>query len=130
MFLSLLVAGSAVAQTENREKLGTDEQNNVYYLEKDNMTRKGYVVYAWQQIDKERKDESGAEFVRSKIEFDCKFKQFRTMWISTLALKEGEKVMVSSSAVDAPAWRPVASDSLPGRMLDFACVHVFRQRSN
>lgn len=130
IILSLLVAGAAVAETDNREKFGSDDQNSVYYLEKDTMTRKGYVVYAWQQIDKEREDENGVKFVRSQIEFDCNYKKLRTMWISTLAVKEGEKVIISSGMVNNPEWRPAVPDSMARQMLDFACVHVFRPRSN
>jgi len=118
----------ASAQMTNREAFGADEHNNAYYLETDNMTRKGYVVYAWQQVNRMRENEINARSTREKIEFDCNFKKYRIMWTMAYAEQDGQGAQLLSEAVDNPAWRPVLPDSLSEKMLSFACVHVFRPK--
>jgi hypothetical protein len=116
------------AHTANREAFGIDEHNNAYYLETENMTRKGYVVYAWQQINHMRDNEINVRSTREKIEFDCNFKKYRTMWVMAYAEKDVQGATLLSEAVSAPEWRPIVPDSLFAKMLSFACVHVFRSK--
>ena len=116
------------AQTVNREAFGVDEHNNAHYLETDNMTRKGYVVYAWQQINRMLESEINARSMREKIEFDCNFKRYRTMWVMAYVEQDGQGAQLLSEAVSNPAWRPIVPDSLSEKMLSFACVHVFRPK--
>jgi hypothetical protein len=118
----------AAAQMTNREAFGVDEHNNAYYLETDNMTRKGYVVYAWQQVNRLRENENNARSTREKIEFDCNFKKYRIMWSMAYAEQDGQGVQLLSEAVSNPSWRPILPDSLSAKILSFACVHVFRPK--
>ncbi len=117
-----------VAQTEKREAFGTDDQKSNYYLETDNMTRKGYVVYAWQQINRVQADDQGAQFTREQIEFDCNFKRYRKMWTMSYTEQDGRGRLLNSQTINNPEWQPVVPESIAGNMLQFACVHVFRPR--
>ncbi len=117
-----------VAQTEKREAFGTDDQKSNYYLETDNMTRKGYVVYAWQQINRVQADDQGAQFTREQIEFDCNFKRYRKMWTMSYTEQDGRGRLLNSQTINNPEWQPVVPESIAGNMLKFACVHVFRPR--
>lgn len=116
------------AQMANREAFGVDEHNNAYYLETDNMTRKAYVVYAWQQVNRARENEISARSTREKIEFDCHFKKYRIMWTMAYSEQDGRGAQILSEAVDNPAWRPILPDSLSAKMLSFASVYVFRPK--
>ncbi len=117
-----------VAQTEKREAFGTDDQKSNYYLETDNMTRKGYVVYAWQQINRVQADDQGVQFTREQIEFDCNFKRYRKMWTMSYTEQDGRGRLLNSQTINNPEWQPVVPESIAGNMLKFACVHVFRPR--
>ncbi len=117
-----------VAQIEKREAFGTDDQKSNYYLETDNMTRKGYVVYAWQQINRVQADDQGAQFTREQIEFDCNFKRYRKMWTMSYTEQDGRGRLLNSQTINNPEWQPVVPESIAGNMLKFACVHVFRPR--
>lgn len=116
------------AQTEKREAFGADDQKNNYYLETDNMTRKGYVVYAWQQINRAQADDQGARFTREQIEFDCNFKRYRKMWTMSYAEQDGKGKLLNSQTINNPEWQTVIPESMAANMLTFACVHVFRPR--
>ena len=130
LIVSLLLGFSVTifAQTEKREAFGADDQKNNYYLETDNMTRKGYVVYAWQQINRAQADGQGALFNREQIEFDCNFKKYRKMWTMSYAEQEGRGRLLDSQTVNNPEWQPAIPESITANMLKFACVHVFRPR--
>lgn len=119
---------TVAAQPEKRQAFGADDQGNSYHLETANMTRKGYVVYGWQQINRAQADERGALFNREQIEFDCNFKKYRKMWTMSYAEQESEERLLSSETIKSPEWQPVAPDSIAANMLNFACVHVFRPR--
>ena len=118
----------AAALAAPRESFGIDDQNNAYYLETDNLTRKGYVVYAWQQVIRVRPDEKNARLIREKIEFDCNFKKYRTMWTMSYAEPDDRDTQLSSEVVSNPEWRPANAGSLHEKMLRFACVRVFQPR--
>lgn len=122
----LLAACVAPAHAAGREQLGVDEQGNTVFLETGNMTRKGYVVYAWQLVNRKAPDEQGALSVRSQVEFDCRNHLMRFMW-TTLHTEadEGGKV-ISTGAVPRPSWEPAAPGSLADAQVDFACRHVMR----
>lgn len=126
LFLGLSII--AAAETEKREAFGADDQGNRYYLETDNMTRKGYVVYAWRQINRMQADDNGAQFNREQIEFDCNFKRYRKMWTMAYSEQDGGGKMLNSETIPNPEWQHVAPESLPEKMLKFSCVHVFRPR--
>ena len=114
------------AQAAGREQIGTDGQGNAVFLETGNMTRKGYVVYAWRLLNRVAADDNGALSVRSQVEFDCRNRLTRVMW-TTLhsAVDEGGKV-ISTGAVSSPTWEAVPAGSLTEAQLEFACRHVMR----
>lgn len=126
--LFLGFSGIVAAQAEKREAFGIDEQRNNYFLETDNLSRKGYVVYAWQQINRAQADDEGARFIREQIEFDCNFKRYRKMWTMSYAEQEGRGKLLNSQTINNPEWQPVVPESIASNMLNFACVHVFRPR--
>ena len=135
MFKKILIASFflgfsiiVVAQTEKREAFGADDLGNYYYLETDNMARRAYVVFAWQQINRAQADDQGARFNREQIEFDCNFKRYRTMWTMSYTERDGRGRLLNSQAINNPEWQPVVADSIAANMLKFACVHVFRPR--
>lgn len=119
---------AAMAQTAQREAFGTDDQNNAYYLESDNLTRKGYVVYGWRQVNRAQPDEKNSRFIREKIEFDCNFKKYRTMWITSYSAQDARGGQLNSEAVSNPEWQPANTGTIHRDMLNFACVRVFQPR--
>lgn len=126
--ISLCLMLSASAQTAHREGFGVDDQNNDYFLETDHITRKGYVVYAWQQVNRAQENDIKARFLREQIEFDCNFKKYRIMWTTAYSEHNGQGTLLGSEAVANPVWRPSVPGSLSEKMLSFACVHVFRPK--
>lgn len=135
MFKKILIASFflgfstfVVAQTEKREAFGADVLGNYYYLETDNMARRAYVVFAWQQINRAQADHQGALFKRDQIEFDCNFKRYRTMWTMSYTEQDGRGRLLKSEAINHPEWQAVVPESIAANMLKFACVHVFKPR--
>ena len=117
------------AYADNRVDMGVDAEGNAYYLETDNMTRKGYVVYAWQQVNRAQPDEKGALFVRSQLEFDCKYLKSRTMWMTLQTERDGQGKTISSGAIGNPEWVSAEDGTLLGKMREFSCLHVFRTKA-
>lgn len=117
------------AHADNRADMGTDAEGNAYYLETDTMSRKGYMVHAWQQVNRKQPDDKGALHVRSQLEFDCKYKKSRTMWITLQAEPDGKGATISSAAAGNPEWVAAEDGTLLGKMLEFSCLHVFRTKA-
>lgn len=117
------------AQADTRADMGADAEGNAYYLETDNMTRKGYMVYAWQQVNRKQPDDKGALHVRSQLEFDCKYKKSRTMWLTLQTEPDGKGTTISSGATSNPEWVAAEEGTLLGKMLEFSCIHVFRTKA-
>ena len=135
MFKKILIASFflgfstiVVAQTDKREAFGADDLGNYYYLETDNMARRAYVVFAWQQINRVQADDQGARFNREQIEFDCNFKRYRKMWTMSYTEQDGRGRLLKSETINHPEWQPVVADPIAANMLKFACVHVFKPR--
>lgn len=117
------------AHADTRADMGADAEGNAYYLETDNMTRKGYMVYAWQQVNRKQPDDKGALHVRSQLEFDCKYKKSRTMWQTLQTEPDGKGATISSGATSNPEWVAAEDGTLLGKMLEFSCLHVFRTKA-
>ncbi len=126
---SILNALAAPAHADNRVDMGVDAEGNAYYLETDNMTRKGYMVYAWQQVNRVQPDDKGALFVRSQLEFDCKYLKSRTMWLTLQTEHDGKGATISSAANGSPEWVSAEDGTLLGKMREFSCAHVFRTKA-
>lgn len=114
---------------DNRAEMGTDAEGNAYFIETDTMTRKGFVVYAWQQVNRAQPDSEGALFVRSQLEFDCKYLKSRTMWKTLQTEHDGKGTTISSAAISNPEWVAAEDGSFLGKMREFSCLHVFRTKA-
>ncbi len=125
----ILTAVATTAHADNRVDMGVDAEGNAYYLETDNMTRKGYMVYAWQQVNRVQPDDKGALFVRSQLEFDCKYLKSRTMWLTLQTERDGAGSTISSAANSNPEWVSAEDGTLLGKMREFSCAHVFRTKA-
>ena len=106
--------------------VASDQQGNQYSLDTEGMTRKGYLVYVWQLANLVQRNEQGALSVRSQMEFDCRFKQSRVMWLTYYdELNEGG-AMLSSGAVATPQWLPAQPGDTSDTLIDFACRRIMR----
>jgi hypothetical protein len=124
--LSLLVAAALSVQAGDLPPVASDALGNTYHLDTAGMTRKGYVVYLWQLQNLAQRDGNGALSVRSQVEFDCRFRRVRTMWMNLhMEHDEGGK-LISSGMVNRPEWAPVMPDTPAETLLDHACRHIMR----
>jgi hypothetical protein len=124
--LSLLVAAALPVQASDLPPVATDAQGNTYSLDTAGMTRKGYVVYLWQLQNLVQRDGDGALSLRSQVEFDCRFRRVRTMWINLHTEHDEGGRLISSGMVNRPEWTPVMPDTAAETLLDHACRHIMR----
>lgn len=121
--LALLCTGLAAHAAD---PLVSDAQGNVWYLDTEGMHRKGYVVYVWQVQNLAQPDEHGARSIRSQVEFDCKFRQSRSMWTTLYTERDEAGKVISSAAVVQPEWIPAAPGSVSDVLIDQACRRIMR----
>ncbi len=124
--LSLLPAGVLPVQAGDLPLVASDAQGNTYHLDTAGMTRKGYVVYIWQLQNLAQRDGNGALSIRSQVEFDCRFRQTRTMWINLHTEPDEGGKLISSGMVNRPEWAPVTPGTAAETLLDHACRHIMR----
>lgn len=104
----------------------TDAEGNRYAIEKEGMTRKGYIVYAWQVVNLASPKDGNIRSVRSLVEFNCRFRQTRTMWVNQHAEHDAGGEPVSTGQVNNPEWVQLESGALTEKLLDFSCSHIMR----
>lgn len=104
----------------------TDAQGNQYLLDTDRMTRKGYLVYVWQLQNLAQRNDPGALAIRSQMEFDCRFKQSRVMWLTLYSEPNEGGVTLSSEAVASPQWSPAVPGDVVDTLIDYACRRIMR----
>lgn len=104
----------------------SDAEGNVYAVEKEGMTRKGYIVYAWQVVNLAKSGDGKVQSVRSLVEFNCRFRQSRTMWVNEHAERNAGGEPLSSGQVNNPEWVQLEPGALTEKLLDFSCSHVMR----
>jgi hypothetical protein len=104
----------------------TDSLGNQYFLDTDSMTRKGYLVYVWQLQNLAQRNDQGALSVRSQMEFDCRFKQSRVMWLTLHTEPNEGGATLSSDAVALPQWSPAQPGDVVGTLIDYACRRIMR----
>lgn len=104
----------------------SDQQGNQYLLETEGMTRKGYLVYVWQLANLVQRNEQGALSIRSQMEFDCRFKQSRVMWLTYYAELNEAGTTLSSGAVASPQWLPAQPGDTADTLIDYACRRIMR----
>jgi hypothetical protein len=104
----------------------TDAQGNAYLLDTDGMTRKGYLVYVWQSQNLIQADSLGAQSIRSQVEFDCRFRRARTMWVMRYADVDEGGATLSSDMVPDPQWVSVQPGDVTDTLIDYACRRIMR----
>lgn len=104
----------------------TDADGNVYAVEKESMTRKGYIVHAWQVVNLASPKDENARSIRSLVEFNCRFRQARTMWINEHPERDAGGEPVRSGQVSNPEWVQVEAGTLTEKLLEFSCSHIMR----
>jgi hypothetical protein len=108
------------------EPVVSDAQGNAWKLDTEGMHRKGYVVYVWQVQNLAQPDEQGARSIRSQVEFDCRFRKSRTMWITQHTERDEGGKVISSGAVMRPEWAPADPGSVTDTLLENACRRIMR----
>ncbi len=104
----------------------TDAEGNVYAIEREGMTRKGYIVHAWQVVNLARPKDETTRSTRSLVEFNCRFRQSRTMWINEHAERDAGAEALKSGQVNNPEWVQLEPGAPMENLLDFACSHIMR----
>lgn len=122
--VALCIAAAMPAQAG--EPVASDAQGNTFHLDTAGMTRKGYVVYVWALKNLAQADASGAMSVRTQVEFDCRFRQTRTMWETLYSERDEGGTVIRSGMVARPEWTPVKAASVDEALLDHACRRIMR----
>lgn len=122
--LALCLAVALPAQAS--EPVATDEQGNTFHLDTAGMHRKGYVVYVWTLKNLARADAEGALSIRTQVEFDCRFRQTRSMWETLYGDRNEAGTVIRSGMVTRPEWVPVVAGSPQDALLDQACRSIMR----
>lgn len=104
----------------------SDADGNIYAIEKEGMSRKGYIVHAWQVVNLASPKDGKVQSVRSLVEFNCRFRQSRTMWVSEHPERDAGGAPLNSGQVDNPEWVPLQAGSLTEKLLEFSCSHIMR----
>jgi len=104
----------------------TDADGNTYAIEKEGMMRKGYIVHAWQVVNLAQAKDGKVQSIRSLVEFNCRFRQARTMWINEHPQRDGGGEALSSGQVTNPEWVQLAPGALSEKLLDFSCSYIMR----
>lgn len=103
-----------------------DADGTSYAIEKDGMTRKGYIVHAWQVANLATPKDGKVQSVRSLVEFNCRFRQSRTMWINEHADRDAGGDALTTAQVINPEWVSTVPGAPADKLLDFACSHIMR----
>ena len=128
-FAMVLLAGACCAMPAHSTTYSppaTDADGNVYAVEKESMTRKGYIVHAWQVVNLASPKDENARSIRSLVEFNCRFRQARTMWINEHPERDAGGEPVRSGQVSNPEWVQVEAGTLTEKLLEFSCSHIMR----
>lgn len=104
----------------------SDADGNVYAIEKEGMSRKGYIVHAWQVVNLSRPKDGNVQSIRSLVEFNCRFRQSRTMWVSEHPQRDAGGTALNSGQVNNPEWVQLQAGSLTEKLLEFSCSHIMR----
>lgn len=90
------------------------------------MTRKGYIVHAWQVVNLAEPKDGIILSIRSLVEFNCRFRQSRTMWMNEYRERDAGGEAVSDGQVANPEWIAVEAGTWRENLLDFSCSHIMR----
>jgi hypothetical protein len=104
----------------------TDTKGNHYLLDTEGMTRKGYLVYVWQLQNLAQRNEQGALSIRTQVEFDCRFRRSRVMWVTLYPEADEGGAVISSGLVSNPQWVPAQTGDVAETLIDYACRRIMR----
>ena len=119
-------AGVLSAQAAVMAPVTSDAQGNQYLLDTEGMTRKGYLVYVWQLQNLAKRNEEGALSIRNQMEFDCRFRQSRVMWVTLYPEVDEGGAVISSGLVSNPQWVPAQPGDVTDTLIDYACRRIMR----
>lgn len=120
------LSGVIAAQATVMSPVTSDVQGNHYLLDTEGMTRKGYLVYVWQLQNLAKRNEQGALSVRTQMEFDCRFRKSRVMWITLYPEADEGGTVISSGMVTDPQWIPAQTGDVADTLIDYACRRIMR----
>jgi hypothetical protein len=126
IFLFICASGVTPALSATYSPPVKDATGNVYVIEKNSMTRKGYIVHAWQVVNLAEPKDGIILSIRSLVEFNCRFRQSRTMWMNEYRERDAGGEAVSDGQVANPEWIAVEAGTWRENLLDFSCSHIMR----
>ncbi len=118
--------GVLAAQAAVMTPVTSDAQGNRYSLDTEGMTRKGYLVYVWQLQNLVQRNQQGALSIRTQVEFDCRFRQSRVMWVTLYPEPDEGGAVISSDMVASPQWIPAQTGEVADTLIDYACRRIMR----
>ena len=124
--LIICSAGAGYLQAATPMLVTSDSQGNDYLLDTDGMTRKGYLVYVWQLQNLAQRNEQGALSVRTQVEFDCRFRKSRVMWVTLYPEADEGGAVISSGMESNPQWMPAQTGDVADTLIDYACRRIMR----
>jgi hypothetical protein len=119
-------AGVISTQAAVMSPVTSDAQGNHYLLDTEGMTRKGYLVYVWQLQNLAQRNEQGALSVRTQVEFDCRFRKSRVMWVTLYPEADEGGAVISSGMESNPQWIPAQTGDVVDTLIDYACRRIMR----
>jgi hypothetical protein len=119
-------AGVISTQAAVMSPVTSDAQGNHYLLDTEGMTRKGYLVYVWQLQNLAQRNEQGALSVRTQVEFDCRFRKSRVMWVTLYPEADEGGAVISSGMESNPQWIPAQTGDVADTLIDYACRRIMR----
>ena len=119
-------AGVISTQAAVMSPVTSDAQGNHYLLDTEGMTRKGYLVYVWQLQNLAQRNEQGALSVRIQVEFDCRFRKSRVMWVTLYREADEGGAVISSGMESNPQWIPAQTGDVADTLIDYACRRIMR----
>jgi hypothetical protein len=119
-------AGVISTQAAVMSPVTSDAQGNHYLLDTEGMTRKGYLVYVWQLQNLAQRNEQGALSVRTQVEFDCRFRKSRVMWVTLYPEADEGGAVISSGMESNPQWIPAQAGDVADTLIDYACRRIMR----
>ncbi len=122
----LWFAGVISTQAAVMSPVTSDAQGNHYLLDTEGMTRKGYLMYVWQLQNLAQRNEQGALSVRTQVEFDCRFRQSRVMWVTLYPEVDEGGAVISSGMESNPQWIPAQAGDVADALIDYACRRIMR----
>lgn len=126
VFLLTVICNVLPAHAASYSPPVSDSAGNVHAIEKEGMSRKGYIVHAWQVVNLAQPKDGNVLSVRSLVEFNCRFRQARTMWINEHRDRDAGGEPVSSGQVSNPEWVQIEAGTHAEKLLEFSCSHIMR----